>query len=228
MIINPIATVQAGNFGVFPTGTPDGVLVYAVDPDGDGVERSEPDTGELILAYPALGKKSSIKVILRGDGSYDVQGSITGYVKLYNGTNLLGQQSVVLYGRSLQTYTLTFSFPSQSLLYPRVGFSTFEVLSQAPRLVLGYVRLTMLVLEDAVGDNTPPPFRKATLVPMNDLRAPYWMLVVETNTVDPIEIPAGFKVVSVQPPLRLVGKRVLPPVSDGRTHTYVLTLCEVP
>lgn len=226
MIVNPISTVSHGNFSVYPTGTHHDALVYALDPDGDGVIRPEPNTGELILGYPALGLRSSLKVILRGSGAYGLQTQHTAYVRLYNGTTLLGEQSVMLYDQSLQTTMLTFSFNQQNLSQPRVGVYTFQTLPLSQMPAPDYINLTMLVLEDDDKTNTPPPYRKTELVPINDLRAPYWMMVVETNTDDPIEIPDGFQVVSLHPPLRYDNKQVLPPDTGGRTETYFLTIRE--
>lgn len=226
MIINPTSTVSTGNFIVYPSGTHHDALVYALNPDGDGVSRAEPNTGELILAYPALGLRSSLKVILRGSGAYALKSQHTAYVRLYNGATLLGEQSVVLYDQSLQTTVLTFNFTIQNLSQPRVGVYTFQFIPLSQMPAPDYINLTMLVIEDDEKNDTPPPYRKTELVPINDLRAPYWMMVVETNTDDPIAIPEGFQLVSLHPPLRFENNQVLPPDTGGRTDTYFLTLRE--
>lgn len=225
MIINPTSTVAPGNFTVYPAGTHHEVLAYALDPDPDGVVRQEPSTGELILGYPPLGIRNGITVILRGDGAYALGSQHTVYVRFYNGTTPLGEQSVVLYDQTPQTVLLGFPFAQQNLTAPRVGVYTFQFLPLNAIPAPDYLRLTMLVLEDDT-DPSAPPYRKSELLPMNDLRAPYWMLVVETNTDDPIDIPSGFRVLSLHPPLRMVAGAVLPPPSDGRVRSYFLTLRE--
>jgi len=226
MIINPTSTVSTGDFIVYQYGTHHGVLSYAIYPDDNGVSRQEPNTGELILGYPAVGLRNRLKVILRGSGSYGLQNQHTAYVRLYNGATLLGEQSVVLYHQSLQTTVLTFNFTSQNLSQPRVGVYTFQFIPLSRVPAPDYINLTMLVIEDDNTNDTPPPYRKTELVPINDLRAPYWMMVVETNTDDPIAIPKGFQLVSLHPPLRFENNQVLPPNTGGRTDTYFLTLRE--
>lgn len=227
MIINPTQTIQTGNFSVFPSNTTHHeALRYTENPDIDGIIRPEPTNAVLILGYPAIGIRSTITMHLRGQKLIGIPAALSLHIQLLNGQTPLASATLTL-SETLQTYTHTFEFAETNLSQPRLAVRTtdFNIADAYDLPETVYLKITMLVLDDS--DNpTEPPYRKIELIPINDLRAPYWLMVVETNTDDVIDIPNGFKLVSLHPPLRLINNKVLPPTADGRTYTYFLTLRE--
>ena len=82
----------------------------------------------------------------------------------------------------------------------------------------------MLVVEGDE-DAPPPPVRITRLIHARDYLSPRWVLLVETNDPAPIDPPAGFRIVSAAPPLRVIDGRAYPP--DDLLRTYELELSEV-
>lgn len=188
MILSPIVTYDSGGFSVYGGTTHHGVLAHALDPDGDGVSRSEPSAGELVLGYGSLGVSSGVRIYLRG--VYVGGEGLNVRVRFYDGGTLLWS-GVVELDSVLRTHGVLALYQSQVISDARVGVSTTDVLPSAEEPAPNVLQLTMLVIESDVGGGAPP-LRVVRMSPAYGYVMPMWLMEITTNVSGDVDVPAGF------------------------------------
>lgn len=224
MIRDPIATLSDGGYSVYGASTHHAALMYAQNPDGDGVSRAEPSTAELILGYGNLGTVAGVKAYIRGGGAYALQSQIGAKARLYNGGTLLTEVSFTLYDYTA-THVIQFPVSNITLSDARLGLRTFDFLPQTEMPAPDYSGYTMAVLDDDPL-STPPPFRQVRLTPMREYVSPYWLMEIITNHSANEPVPAGFRFLGSPDGVRLSGGNLILPEVQGEESRFVVWLRE--
>lgn len=225
MIRDPISTVSDGGYSVYGASTHHAALVYAANPDGDGVSRQEPNTGELILGYGNLGLVAGVKAYIRGGGAYALQSQIAARARLYNGNTLLAEVDFTLYDY-VATHTVQFPVSNITLTDARLGLKTFDFLPQNLMPAPDYTGYTMAILEDEPS-STPPPFRQVRLTPQRGYVSPYWVMEIITNHDSNEPLPTGFAYLGSPDGVRLSGNNLILPEVQGEESRFIVWLREV-
>jgi hypothetical protein len=225
MIRNPISTVATGGYSVYGASTHHAALVYAPNPDSDGVSRPEPDTAELILGYGYLGSVAGVKAYIRGGGAYALNSQLAAQARLYDGSTLLAQVDFTLYDYTA-THTITFPVSNLTISNARLGLRTFEFLPQERMPAPDYSNFTMAVLDDDP-QSSPPPFRQVRLTPAREYVSPYWVMEIITNHAAGEPVPTGFAFLGSPDGVRVSGSNLLLPDVQGEESRFIVWLREV-